>query len=160
MDGCPGKWHTSGASMLIVLPVLNYPSSGSLYTKKGKLYSNSLISKLLEGGRAQLRLSCHHLLKKRAPCRLPFTSAETCCGKPGFASGNFQRRCSSDRLPIALVLLSVWEAVQERSRQPPRPAVFSRRELGMGQLCWKKETRNTRRQEIEAWLLCMLAAWR
>lgn len=83
---------------------------------------------------------------------LPFTSAETCHGKPGFASGNFQRRCSSDCPPVGLVLVSVGEAVQERSQQPPKPAEFSRGALGTGQLCWKKEAQNSRRQEIQAQL--------
>lgn len=64
MDGCPGKWHTCGVSVLLVSPVLHSPSSGALYTKKGKLYSSLLINELLKGGCAQLWLSCHRVLKK------------------------------------------------------------------------------------------------
>lgn len=52
--------------------------------------------------------------------------------------------------PVGLVLVSVGEAVQERSQQPPKPAEFSRGALGTGQLCWKKEAQNSRRQEIQA----------
>lgn len=72
---------------------------------------------------------------------LPFTSAETCHGKPGFASGNFQRRCSSDCPPVGLVLVSVGEAVQERSQQPPKPAVFSRGALGRDSSAGRKKPR-------------------
>lgn len=39
-------------------------------------------------------------------------------------------------------------------------ASIQQERAGKGQLGWKKEARNTRRQEIEAWLLCTLAGWR